>query len=205
MTLIYPKIQNKNQNMEVTNMKKFAMLAGLMMVAGCFMGLAYGLDPLDNADANADPDRDGLENWMEYNYASDPNDPDTDAAGAYDGWEVWYETHRAVDADACEYIDVNYHFDPNNAVDEGVVANTVNLIQVRDSDANKLTNDPDGDGWNNLHEFLVGTDPTNPNTDGDMYPEDSADPDPLVSNDDHTGGGGNGGPGSGVGEAVAHA
>jgi hypothetical protein len=207
--------------MEEKNMKRFAWFAGVLMLASCFAGLAIGLDPLDDADADADPDRDGLKNADEFTFGLDPNDPDSDGAGAYDGWEIWYETHRALrDVETGEeYIAADYHFDGNCIADEGVVANPDNLIQVRDSDANALVNDPDGDGWNNLHEFLVGSDPTNPNTDGDSYTEDASDPDPLVSNDDHDGGGGmgceegdcggqgdgqgNGGGGSGAGEGMA--
>jgi len=184
------------------DMKKFAMFAGLLMITIAFTGLAAALDPLDKADAKADPDRDGLKNWEEYTYGTDPNDPDSDGAGAYDGWEVWYENHRGVDSNANGIISESYHFDANYAGDEGLVANVHTLLQVRDADASVNVNDPDNDGWNNLHEFLVGSDPTNPNTDGDVYCQDSADPDPLVSNGNDGTGPGNGGPGSGQGAGM---
>jgi hypothetical protein len=153
-----------------------------VMVLGPYtQGLAQ--NPSNGIDPKADTDRDGLTNVQEYQWGTDPNDPDSDGAGAYDGWEVWYETHRATDARTHEtYISKDYHLDPNSAKDEGSV-NKQYLVQVRDPDANVLVNDPDGDGWNNFHEFLVGTDPTNPNTDGDQY-KDSADPDPVVNNGD---------------------
>ena len=182
-------------------MKKFTIFAGMLMVLSAFIGVAAALDPLDSDDAKADPDRDGLKNGEEFRYGTDPNDPDSDGAGALDGWEVWYDNHRADrNLDTGEkYVSAEYHFDANSAQDEGVVANVNNLIQVRDGDASVNVNDPDNDGWNNLHEYLVGSDPTNPNSDGDSYTEDSSDPDPLVSNDDGEGGGGNGG--NGIGEA----
>ena len=179
-------------------MKMFAIMAGMLMVIGAFAGLSYGLVG-DESDANADTDRDGLKNGQEFLYGTDPLDPDSDGAGCYDGWEIWYENHRATELGA-------YHFDPNAGSDEGVVADMYNLIMVRDGDANVAVNDPDGDGWNNFHEFLVGSDPTNPNTDGDGYQLDSSDPDPLISTNPSTGGGdGNGGGGSGIGEAVVFA
>jgi hypothetical protein len=188
-------------------MRKFAIFAGLLMVLTAFVGVVAALDPLDDADAKADPDRDGLKNAEEFTWGTDPNDPDSDGAGALDGWEVWYEVHRAEkNLDTGEhFISDDYHFDANSPQDEGVVANMEQLKQVRDGDASINVNDPDNDGWNNYHEYLAGADPTNPNTDGDSYTEDSSDPDPLWSNDDGTGDGGNGGNGSGVGEAVEYA
>lgn len=190
--------------------RKISLFVSLLMIFGGMAGAVLALDPLNDQDADADPDRDNLSNAEEYVYATDPNDPDTDGAGCYDGWEVWYDYHRAVKVNSgTPIISDDYHFDPNDGSDEGVVDNLMILLQVRDADANRWTNDPDNDGWNNLHEFLVGSDPTNPNTDGDVYPDDSTDPNPLVSDgtdheqdweDDHPG---NGGGGSGEGEGLA--
>jgi hypothetical protein len=190
----------------------------VMVLGPCTHGLAQSTS--NGIDPKADMDKDGLTNVQEYLWGTDLNDPDSDAGGAYDGWEAYYETHRASDPKTqTTYISEIYHFDPNSAMDEGVV-NKQYLLQVMDQDAAILVNDPDGDGWNNLHEFLVGTDPTNPNSDSDQY-KDSSDPDPIVSNgdghfdsdcvqDDHPGGAGddrvgnsngqheNGGGGSGM-------
>lgn len=187
-------------------MKARCILVCMIMVLGFIAGAASALDPLNDQDPDVDADRDGLTNIQEYRWGTDPTDPDSDGGGCYDGWEVWFENHRAVDVDTGEpLIDDDYHFGPNLEEDEGVVRNVDHLVQVRDRDANVDLNDPDGDGWNNLHESMYGTDPTNPNTDGDRYREDCSDPDPLVSNgqpndfeDDHPYHG-NGGGGSGKG------
>jgi hypothetical protein len=44
--------------------------------------------------------------------------------------------------------------------------------------------DNDDDGWSNYREFFEGTNPLNPNTDRDKYPLDSADPYPLIPNNE---------------------
>jgi hypothetical protein len=50
--------------------------------------IAHGLDPNDPLVAYEDPDHDGLTNLEEYQYGTDPNDPDTDGDGLSDGDEV---------------------------------------------------------------------------------------------------------------------
>ncbi len=48
----------------------------------------YGLDPLDDTDANEDLDGDGLTNGEEYAAGTHANNADTDGDGLPDGWEV---------------------------------------------------------------------------------------------------------------------
>jgi hypothetical protein len=50
--------------------------------------LAHGLNPNDPTTPMQDPDRDGLTNLLEYQYGTDPNNPDTDGDGLTDGDEV---------------------------------------------------------------------------------------------------------------------
>ncbi len=50
--------------------------------------VAHGLDPNDPYVAMEDPDHDGLTNLEEYQYGTDPNNPDTDGDGLTDGDEV---------------------------------------------------------------------------------------------------------------------
>jgi hypothetical protein len=50
--------------------------------------VAHGLDPNDPYVAMEDPDHDGLTNLEEYQYGTDPNNPDTDGDGLSDGDEV---------------------------------------------------------------------------------------------------------------------
>ena len=144
---------------------------------GLSMGSVFGLDPLNGDDSRLDPDGDGLNNLMEFVYGTDPYDPDSDRDGIDDGWEAYYDRNRAkfdsmsakarFDSDGDGLNDVNvdpdYRFDPADSTDE------------RDR--------PDSDGWDNLREYLEGTDPTNPDTDGDLLADD-VDPLPLIPSTD---------------------
>jgi len=134
---------------------------------------AQGLNPFYGDDSDQDPDHDGLSNIMEYIYSTDPYDTDTDNGGIDDGWEAYFDRNRAsfgpnspyacFDSDGDGLCDVNvdpdYKFDPADESDE------------RDY--------PDSDGWNNFREYCEGTDPTNPDTDGDGLVDDK-DPQGLV-------------------------
>ena len=164
-------------------MSRSTVLVCAVLLLLSFCGLAEGLVPSVGFDADGDPDRDGLTNAEEQRWGTDPLDPDSDGGGCPDGWEVWYEEHRAVDDAGDCYMCKGFHFDPNSDVDDGTVASFYPLIQVRDLDPDVHVDDPDNDGWTNHHEFLVGTDPTDPNTDDDSWAEDAWDPDPLVNND----------------------
>jgi hypothetical protein len=118
----------------------------------------HGLNPVKN-DANSDADKDGFDanhngklepheyytNLDEYINKTDPKDMDSDNDGMHDGWEMYYK----------EFIFLN----PNDPKD----GNGDDDFTI-ESDGS-ITYSPDG--LTNLQEFLNGTDPTKPDTDGD--------------------------------------
>jgi len=177
-------------------MRKLAA-AVVAVVFGMSFGTVLALDPLNKEDAAKDYDVDGLSNLMEFVYGTDPYNPDSDWDGCPDGWVVYYDINRAyfppeskhalfdTDSDGLKdsNVDPNYKFDPAS----GVLA----------------FEQPDSDTWDNLREYKVGTDPTNPDTDGDGY-LDSHDPRPLIPDEPpKEGGGGNSGQAQGAGMAAA--
>ena len=56
----------------------------------------HRLNPADPSDASKDPDRDRLNNLLEYRHGGDPHDRDTDSDGLRDGAEV-FRWHSLVD------------------------------------------------------------------------------------------------------------
>ncbi len=60
-----------------------------------------GLNPFSSADANLDPDGDGLKNIDEFKFKTDPRNPDTDGDGLTDGDEVnkYHTDPRSPDTD----------------------------------------------------------------------------------------------------------
>ena len=108
-------------------------------------------NPTNSADAAMDADGDGLSNLAEYQNGANPNKPDTDRDGLSDGAEVntWHTNPLLVDTDRDEMPDkweVDHGLNP--LVDDTAL-------------------DPDNDGLSNLQEYLHGTDPQNPDSDGD--------------------------------------
>ncbi|MCK5254202.1 MAG: hypothetical protein KAQ96_14685, partial [Thermoplasmata archaeon] len=124
--------------------------------------IANGFDPLDNDDAGEDADGDGLNTLQEFQVGSDPRRRDTDMDGLNDREEVLAGQDPRDPEDA-------WTRDPD--LQMRVLDEYRSLMDTRDSD---------NDGWSNYREFLEGTNPLNPNTDGDNYPLDSTDPHPLV-------------------------
>jgi len=164
-------------------MRKLVVLLVACLVGGSF-GTVLALNPSDPSDALRDEDGDGLNNLMEFIYGTDPYNPDTDGAGCPDGWEAYYNENRARFPSDSEWavfdsdddgaydvnVDPNFKFDPAEPADETELADT--------------------DMWDQLKEYAVGTDPTNPDTDGDGD-RDDLDPEPLIptaTSGHHTGG-----------------
>jgi hypothetical protein len=57
----------------------------ILLLLSC-PAIAWG--PGDVGDKAADPDGDKLDNLAEFTEGTDPNNPDTDGGGCWDGWEV---------------------------------------------------------------------------------------------------------------------
>ncbi|HMO52520.1 MAG TPA: hypothetical protein PKE26_09045 [Kiritimatiellia bacterium] len=65
----------------------------------------YGFDPFDDGDMRLDRDNDGAENYKEFLFGTDPDNPDTDGDGMPDGWEILYGLAPLDPADAFGDID----------------------------------------------------------------------------------------------------
>jgi len=171
------------------------VVAVVALAFGLSFGTVFALDPLNKEDAARDYDVDGLSNLMEFVYGTDPYNADTDGDGCPDGWVVYYDTNRASfpydskhavfdsDGDGMKDVNVdpNYKFDP---------ASGLTALEW-----------PDDDGWNNLREYEEGTDPTNPDTDGDGRFDD-VDPHPLIPDEKDGDGGDGSGQSQGIGMAA---
>ncbi len=175
-------------------MRKLAV-AAVALALGMSLGTVLALDPLNKEDAAKDYDVDGLSNLMEFVYGTDPYDMDTDGDGCPDGWVVYYDMNRAWFPDESRWA--VYDSDGDGVADSDVDPN------YKFDPANRLTGSerPDDDGWDNLREYQEGTDPTNPDTDGDGY-IDSNDPRPLIPDEPLQPGGGGSGQSQGVGMAA---
>ncbi|MHA1247645.1 MAG: SBBP repeat-containing protein [Candidatus Thorarchaeota archaeon] len=134
-----------------------------------------GLDPTNSTDANYDPDGDGANNLDEYNYGTDPHDNDTDDDGINDWPEIEnYHTdplNNDTDGDGLSDYDeiVTYGtnatlFDTDSdTMDDGWEVNYgLNPFDPADADQ-----DTDGDALSNKEEYLLGTSPTDTDTDND--------------------------------------
>jgi hypothetical protein len=144
--------------------------------------LPNGID--DNCDGTADEgldtDQDGLTDNDERDvYGTDPYNPDTDADGLLDGREVFTTLTDPLDPDSDidglldgEEVDV-YGTDPNDRdTDDGCASDGVEVLETHTNpldptDDNCDPLDSDNDGLTDLEEPVWGTDPFNPDTDGD--------------------------------------
>jgi len=161
---------------------------------------------------NRDQDNDGLTNAEEDNLGTDPTNPDSDGDGINDGDEVdngsepLDSCNPDPTAGPCDQDDdgvtnseeSNIGTDPTNpdTDEDGIndgdeVDNDSDPLDPCDPDPTAGPCDQDNDGLTNTEENNLGTDPTNPDTDGDGIndgdvvdggsdPLDPCDPDPTA-------------------------
>jgi hypothetical protein len=155
----------------------------------------HSYNPLNvnDPDPNGDNDNDGLTNREEYEHHTDPRNRDSDGDGLPDGWEVDYgfdplgsnDPGANADPDHDKLSNLDEYTNETNPLDSDSdddgfpdgweVANGYDPTGSADPDP---AGDDDGDGVTNQEEFDHGTDPYNPDSDGDGTP-DGEDPDPT--------------------------
>jgi hypothetical protein len=132
------------------------------------------LDWENTADATGDPDADSLTNLAEYQFSTDPLDPDSDDDFMPDGFEVQYS---GAPVTPTTEQPTTVQLNPNNPADAGL--------------------DPDQDSLSNLQEYLFSTQPNRADSDGDNA-TDGAEISAGADPNDPSDGGVPGGPGSGA-------
>lgn len=154
-------------------------------------------------DPSEDLDNDGLTNLEEYNYGTDPNDPDSDGDTLEDGAEVAGAGQRPptdpsdpdtdgdglgdeVESNTGTWVDAtDTGTNPADVDSDGdgytddVESNSGTYVDDSDTGTNPNLEDTDGDGAGDWYELTASyTDPTDPN-DKPVVPYPLPDPDPL--------------------------
>ena len=145
--------------------------------------VAAGTDPLDATDDPIDSDGDGLTDAEEAVLLTSPTNPDSDGDGLSDFLEVrasnptnplHFDTDGDGMQDSVEDADMDGVFDlgetdPANADTDGGGVNDGAEIAGGTDPLDMLDDygDSDGDGLTDVEEFMLGTNPTTPDTDDD--------------------------------------
>ena len=176
--------------------KRMAILAGTLLLAVSFFSMVSAIDPLDGNDPYLDPDHDGVSNVQEFEWGSDPNNPDSDNDGLPDGWEILYgrgtgglsgldpmdPTDAYADAD---WITGNHILSEQNAVGAETGLPYTNYDEYY---------------RHNILDEWTPTNPLNGDTDGDLFldPDDKLPLTATLNNDGVTGGSGGDSDGNGI-------
>ena len=121
----------------------------------------HGLNKLDPADAEEDPDEDGLNNLGEFEGGTLPKVADTDEDGLKDGVEtgtgVW------VSAENTGTLPTKADTDKDGLLD-GVETNTGTLVDATNTGTDPHKQDTDGDDFKDATEVSLGSDPNDANS-----------------------------------------
>jgi hypothetical protein len=119
------------------------------MVLSVIPAVVVAYDPTDPLDGARDSDGDGLSNYNEFLYGTDPSNPDSDGGGATDGWEQAYGLDPANRYD--DYTDTdNDGWDNYNEFVHGTDPNNPDTDNdgLKDSvDPDPLVPNPDGENF----------------------------------------------------------
>jgi len=134
--------------------------------------ILHGLDHVDPADANFDPDLDELINLLEYLHGTDPHNPDTDGGTLEDGKEV-QQGKNPLDPSDDVFVPDDFgatRAQPQVSLDKRADRDGDGLSDIRERrfGTNPREKDTDNDGIGDYHELLTFfTDPLNWDTDAD--------------------------------------
>ena len=123
--------------------------------------ISFGLDPDDPADAELDPDGDGLTSRQEFDLRTNPVLDDTDADGLTDNVET--KTGMWVSATDTGTSPTNPDTDRDRLLD-GVETNTGIFVDETNTGTDPHVKDSDDDGALDGFEVAGGFDPTDPNS-----------------------------------------
>jgi hypothetical protein len=129
--------------------------------------ITHSLDPLDPADALGDLDSDGIPSGIEYELNLNPALLDTDGDAIADGDEDSDRDELSNFSEVAVHTSNPKRWDTDS---DGTPDGWEVAFQLNPTDGvgvNGATGDPDADNLSNFEEWLNGTAPDNPDTDGD--------------------------------------
>lgn len=113
--------------------------------------IQHGLDPYNAADANEDPDGDGLTNLDEFKYGTDPFVADTDGGGVNDGDEVIHGTDPLyAPDDLSQYSGTEGGYIVGNSVFENYISMLSEPVSGTSNQQIEFTNEMPADGKSSL-------------------------------------------------------